>query len=185
MPLPETITEVFELARQTGETDESQFYGPYNVLLNHFFPHEERYVVVPQYKRPTQLRSVDFTTIFLVRHKTHPVFFVEVKSSSSLHHISSRQEADIQMRERFTRLFEDVVIGTLYGASAMGTKICIYKLDRTSRRLTPPIIIPSNPELVNDTAPMDRWNIDLLTPEGEEQFREAVQHIKKMSTQLR
>ncbi|KAG0125800.1 hypothetical protein HOY82DRAFT_130138 [Tuber indicum] len=183
MPLPETITEMFELAKQTGETDESQYYGPYNVLLSYFFPHEERYMVVPQYKRPTQLRSVDFTTVFIVRHKTHPVFFIEVKSSSGLRHISTRQEADIQMRERFTHLFEDVAIGTLYGASAMGTKICIYKLDRTSRRLTP-TIIPGDPELVTDTAPMNRWSIDLLTPEGEKQFRETVQHVKKMSTQL-
>jgi len=183
MPLPETINEVFELAKQLGETDESQYYGPYNVLLNYFFPYEEKYVVVPQYKRPAQLRSVDFTTIFLVRHKAHPVFFVVVKSSSGLRNLSSRKEADLQMRERFDTLFEDVVIGTLYGVSTMGTKICIYKLDRTSRRLTP-TIIPSHPELVTDTVPINRWNIDILTPEGEEQFREIVQRVKKTSTEL-
>jgi len=181
--LPETITEVFELARQPGETDESQYYGPYNVLLNYFFPHEERYVVVPQYKRPIELRSVDFTTIFLVKHKAHPVFFVEVKSSSGLRLLSNRKDAHLEMRERFMHLFEDIAIGTLYGASAMGTKICIYKLEMMSRRLTR-TIIPSDPELVTDTVPMNRWNIDLLTSEGEEQFREIVQRVKKMSTEL-
>jgi len=140
-------------------------------------------MVVPQYKRPEQLKSVDFTTIFLVRHNAHPVFFIEVKSSSGLHGVSSRKNADLQMRERFDNLFEDVAIGTLYGASAMGTKICIYELDRTSRRLTP-TLIPSDPELVTDTAPANRWDIDLLTPEGEEQFREIVQRVKKLSTEL-
>ncbi|KAG0641235.1 hypothetical protein HOY80DRAFT_919342 [Tuber brumale] len=89
MPLPETITEVFELVRQMGETDESQFYGPFNILPNHVFWHDKRYMVVLQYKRPTQLRLVNFTTIFLVRYKTHPVFFVKVKFGSGLHHISS------------------------------------------------------------------------------------------------
>jgi len=163
MPLPETVCGVFELAKETRETDESQFYGPYNVLLNYLSPHEERHAVVPQYKRLTQSRSVDFTTIFFVRHKMHPVFFVEDKSSGALCHISSRQEADLQMRGMFTHLFEDVVIGTLYGASAMRTKIRIYKPDRISRRLTP-TIIPSDPELVTNTAPIARWNIDLLTP---------------------
>jgi len=123
MPLPETVCGVFELAKETRETDESQFYGPYNVLLNYLSPHEERHAVVPQYKRLTQSRSVDFTTIFFVRHKMHPVFFVEDKSSGALCHISSRQEADLQMRGMFTHLFEDVVIGTLYGASAMRTTV--------------------------------------------------------------
>ena len=61
----------------------------------------------------------------------------------------------------------------------MVTRICIYTLDRMSRRLIP-TIIPSDSELVTDTAPINRWNLDLLTPEGEKQFREIVQHIKKI-----
>ena len=69
-------------------------------------------MVVPQYKRPAELRSVDFTTIFLVEHKGHPVFFVEMKSSSELRLMSSQKEAHLQMGERLIRLFEDVAIGT-------------------------------------------------------------------------
>ncbi|RPA96093.1 hypothetical protein L873DRAFT_1616262, partial [Choiromyces venosus 120613-1] len=158
--------------------DESKFYGPYNVLLNYLFPFEEEYVVVPQYKRSAELKSVDFTTIFLVRHKHHPVFVVVVKSSGSLRHISSRQEADLQMRERLVPLFEDVEIETLYGASAMGTKLCLYTLDMASRWLKP-YVIDSNPEFLTDTAPADRWNVDIMTPEGEERLREVVRHIKE------
>ncbi|KAF8453499.1 hypothetical protein BGX38DRAFT_1177290 [Terfezia claveryi] len=101
MPWPDTILEVFDLVRQDGETDESMYYGPYNVLLAYLFPFEEKYVVVPQYKRPAHMKLLDFTTIFLVRCNQHPVFFVEVKSSGSLRHISSREEADLQMRILF------------------------------------------------------------------------------------
>ena len=122
-------------------------------------------------------------TIFLVEHKGHPVFFVEMKSCSELRLMSSQKEAHLQMRERLISLFEDVAIGTLYGASAMRTKICIYKLDKMSRLLTP-TMIPSDPNRATDTVPMDWWNIDLLTPEGEEQFREIMQRVKKMSTEL-
>ncbi|PWW77763.1 hypothetical protein C7212DRAFT_178104 [Tuber magnatum] len=180
MPLPNIISRVFELAAQDGERDESKFYGLYNVLLTYLFSFEEEYIVVPQYKRPTQLTSVDFTTIFLVRYKHHPVFFVEVKSSGSLHHISSRREADLQMRERFERLFEDVEIETLYGVSTMGTKICIYQLDRASRRLDLDAI-EGDARFVTDTAPAHRWNVDIMTPEGEEKLQEVVRDIKAMS----
>ncbi|RPA96080.1 hypothetical protein L873DRAFT_1262723 [Choiromyces venosus 120613-1] len=183
MPLPDTISKVFELARQDGKGDESSFYGPYNVLLNYLFPFEEEYVVVPQYKRHAELKSVHFMTIFLVKHKHHPVFFVEVKYSATLCYISGRKEADLEMRERFGRLFEDVEIETLYGASAMGTKLCLYTLDMASRRLEPNAI-PRNPEFGNDTAPADRWNVDIMTPEGEERLREVVRDIKEMLGQL-
>ncbi|KAF8430026.1 hypothetical protein EV426DRAFT_1357 [Tirmania nivea] len=183
MPLPDTISEVFDLARQDGERDESMFYGPYNVLLNYLFPFEEKYVVVPQYKRPAQIKSVDFTTIFLVRRNQHPVFFVEVKSSGSLHHISSREEADLQMRERFKKLFDDVQIKILYGVSAMGTKLCIYSLNKETRRLLPNVI-PSDPEIVTDTAPIDRWDVDIMTPEGEGRLRQVVDHVRTMCVEL-
>ena len=40
---------------------------------------DERYMIAPQYKRPGQSKSIDFTMIFIVSHNEHPVFFVEVK----------------------------------------------------------------------------------------------------------
>ncbi|KAG0138275.1 hypothetical protein HOY82DRAFT_596506 [Tuber indicum] len=168
MPLPKTIRTVFGLAQQDGETDESQFYGPYNALLSFLFPHKEMYMVVPPYKCPAQLGSVDLVTMFIVRHNQHAVFFLKVKSSGSLNDISSRKEADLQMREQFEHLFEDVKIETLYGRSG---------------RLSP-TVIPTSGEFVTDTAPIDRWSVDILTPAGEEQLRQVAQHIKEMLSQL-
>ncbi|RPB28992.1 hypothetical protein L211DRAFT_252024 [Terfezia boudieri ATCC MYA-4762] len=129
------------------------------------------------------MKSVDFTTIFLVRRNRHPVFFVKVKSSGSLRHISSREEADLQMRERFKNIFDDVQIEILYVVSAMGTKLCIYSLNKESRRLLPKII-PSDPEIVTDTAPIDRWDVDIMTLEGEERLRQVVYHVRTMCTEL-
>ncbi|KAF8446711.1 hypothetical protein BGX38DRAFT_1270875 [Terfezia claveryi] len=59
-------------------------------------------------------------------HKEHPVFFVEIKASNHIRHMSTRKDADLQMRERFEELFDDVKVETLYGISALGTKLCIY-----------------------------------------------------------
>ncbi|KAF8423104.1 hypothetical protein EV426DRAFT_603864, partial [Tirmania nivea] len=55
MPWDRYILQQFQSALPRGEPDESQYYGPYNTLLNYLFPKEESYMVVPQYKRPTQL----------------------------------------------------------------------------------------------------------------------------------
>ena len=106
---------IFELATLEGGKDESEWCGPYNSLLNHVFPVEEDYVVVPQYQRPEQLKSVNFTTIFIVRRERHPVLFLKVKAASHIRNISSREAADQQMRNRFKAMFDDVKIARLYG----------------------------------------------------------------------
>ena len=42
----------------------------------------------------------------------------------------------------------------------------------------------SNPKLVTDTAPKERWNLDILEPQGEARLREVVDHIKAMVADL-
>ncbi|KAF8424329.1 hypothetical protein EV426DRAFT_533220, partial [Tirmania nivea] len=66
------------------------------------------FVVIPQYKRPARPESVDLITNFIVTYKQHPVFFLEIKASERLRHIGTRKAADLQMRERFEKLFDDV-----------------------------------------------------------------------------
>ena len=87
------------------------------------------------------------------------------------------------MRERFKNLFDNVVIGILYGVSGIGTKICIYEW--TKETGLSPAPIPEDPIRLKDTAPVNRWNHDIMTPEGEQRFREVVAHIKTMCAQLR
>ena len=72
----------FSIAIPQGNSDESRFYGPYRGLLTDLFPKREYSMVVPLYKRPEQSKSVDFTTIFIVRHDEHPVFFIQIKHSA-------------------------------------------------------------------------------------------------------
>ncbi|KAF8515596.1 hypothetical protein BDD12DRAFT_811098 [Trichophaea hybrida] len=184
MPWDEYTLEQFESALPRGEYDESEYYGPYNSLLNDLFPKQEHYMVVPQYKRPEQSKSVDFTTVFLVRHQKHPVFFVEIKPAGHIHNVSPRASADKQMRERFEDLGDRVEIPILYGVSAIGNKLCFYKYTKATGDLEPELI-PSNARRVIDTAPINRWDVDILTPQGEQRLLEVVGHVKGMCAQMR
>lgn len=166
-----------------GEYDGSEYYGPYNGLLNDLFPKQEHYMVVPQYKRPAQLTSVDFTTIFLVQQQKHPVFFIEIKPAGHIHNVAPRASADKQMRERFEDLGDRVKIPILYGVSAIGTKLCFYKYTKETGDLEPELILGSARRVI-DTAPINRWDVDILTPQGEQRLREVVGHVKGMCTQM-
>ena len=179
MPWDEYTLAQFESALPQGEYDESEYYGPYNGLLNDLFPKNEHYMVVPQYKRPAHLTSVDFTTIFLVRRHNHPVFFLEIKPAGHIHHAHPRALADKQMRERFEDLGDHVEIPILYGVSAIGTKLCFYKYTKETGDLEPELI-PSSTSRVIDTAPIDRWDVDVLMPHGERLLRTIVDHVKGM-----
>ncbi|KAF8424319.1 hypothetical protein EV426DRAFT_509185, partial [Tirmania nivea] len=85
--------------------DESEWYGPFNALLNHVFPMDEDYVLVPQYKGQEHLKSVDFTTIFVVRRAKHPVLFVKINATGHIHKASQRAAADQQMQDQYFNLF--------------------------------------------------------------------------------
>ncbi|KAF8457389.1 hypothetical protein BGX38DRAFT_1086096, partial [Terfezia claveryi] len=65
------------------------------------------------------------------------LFFSEVKPSGHIHHNSSLEAADLQMRERFRILFDDVEITLLYGVSARGTRLCVYTWNKGTRPITP------------------------------------------------
>ncbi|KAI5809603.1 hypothetical protein DFH27DRAFT_459155, partial [Peziza echinospora] len=74
-------------------------------------------------------------------------------------------------------LFDSVKIDVLYGLSAIGTKLCFYTWTRETGGAEP-IAIRMDQEVLIDTAPESRWNLDLLTTEGEEQLRLVIAYIK-------
>jgi len=154
-----------------------------NTLLWHLFP-PQQYEVAPQYKGQLYLGSVDFTTLFIVRSTRpfakHPVFFVEIKIGE----LSSRGAADRQMRERFERLAEGLIIPKLFGLSLIGSRFAVYEYDRASQELTPPEIT-RNSRILNDTAPESRWAHDFLDAGvGEAKFLEVVQSVKTLCDAL-
>jgi hypothetical protein len=80
-------------------TEESDFYGPFTSLLVELFPSSEYYQVSPKFNRVGG--SFDFTIQFIVLCRRVPVFFVEVKTFHSLKSLSTWDDADDQIRQRF------------------------------------------------------------------------------------
>lgn len=67
-------------------------------------------------------------------------------------------------------------IPMLYGPSAFGTQFCVYEYTPEGRSLLS--------DLVTNTAPRDRWNLDISELEGEARLKEVVGHIRQMVAKL-
>lgn len=173
-----TIQEQFELVDRFS-TDETEYYGPYNTLLNDLFPHSEQFQVVPHYKGPVAPRSVDFTTMYTVRKRKCPVIFIEIKPFVHLGGISTREKADQQMCDRFTSI---IGRNELYGISTMGSRFSVYAYTRETNILPPSIA--RDPMFVTDVAPAGQWNYDLLEENGELKMKALVASIKEMCAEI-
>ena len=181
MPWAPSILKQFEIA-DPYSTDLTEYCGPYNSLFVDLFPHTEGFQAVPDYKAPTTLGSTDFTTRFIIRYKKFmtPVFFVDIKPVFHLDDISTRAKADEQMREQFESIVgQNLVIPTLYGISAMGTRFSVYQYDKETSTVSPPSI-PHDSKHLTDVAPVNRWNLDLLEKTGEEKFKEIAAEVRSM-----
>jgi hypothetical protein len=181
MTWSEGTTEQFSLVNRFT-TDESDFYGPYNTLLVEFFPASEHYQVSPQFKRIAG--SMDFSVLYIVSKRKIPVFFVEIKTFLALDDMSSRTEADDQMRKRFAQFASGTILTPrLFGLSAMGTQFSVYEMTTATNQLLPGRIVPE-PLFITDTAPRAWWNYDLLTATGEAKIRDLVADVKQMAADL-
>ncbi|KAF7966874.1 hypothetical protein HWV62_36689, partial [Athelia sp. TMB] len=184
MSWPAYVSETFEAipGGVNGPTDESLFFGPYNTLLTYLFPPTDHYMISPQFKRPPEGWSIDFTTVFIVQKAFRPVFFLAIKSPGDYTHRSSRAAADTQMRAQFFDLADVVELPVIHGVSALGTRLCFYSYRFDNSTLTPPRIPPDS-ELMNDVAPAARWNVDILSEEGVARMTEAADDVKTMVAQ--
>ena len=183
MPWSDAIIEQFELIDRFTK-DETEYYGPYNTLLNHLFPHEEHFRVVPQFKGSMIPGSIDFSSTLIVRKRMCPVFFIVIKPFTHLDTLSTRGKADTQMRDMFFALVNrHLVIPKLYGVSAMGTRLAVYEYSKKTNCLTPRAIA-RDPKYITDVAPADRWTHELLEPAGEAKMKELVALIKAMCANI-
>jgi len=85
------------------------------------------------------------------------------------------------MRQRFAELLDEPIIPVLYGISAMGPVLSVYKYDATGLSPAP---IPRDVRFVNDVAPRERWNYCVLEEAGEQCIRTLVHEVKNMCAQV-
>ncbi|RPD81879.1 hypothetical protein L226DRAFT_528110 [Lentinus tigrinus ALCF2SS1-7] len=61
--------------------------------------------------------------------------------------------------------------------------MAFYKLTRDSRRLEPRHVTPDQ-EVVTAMAPRQWWAYDILEEEGAKKFRDVVEEVKEMCSQI-
>jgi hypothetical protein len=154
-------------------TDENDFLGPYNSLLLDLFPSAEHYQVAPQFRRIAN--SSGLAMLFIVMKRRVPVLFIEIKTF-----MGSRASADQEMRERICEFASGILPSKLIGISAMGTRFAVYEYTPEDREIIPLRIAP-HPDIMNNTAPKERWKYELLEADGEAKFKAIVAEIKTMS----
>lgn len=179
---PARILALFEAA-DWASADESELYGPYNALLDFCFPWEEDWNVAPHLRQPRRSDTLDDSAmIFLVALQKVPVFFLDVKPASHLHHAANRAAADEQMRDTFRALYSQAHIPSLHGFSELGSSLSHYKLETETGELTPHQIARS-PQCIVDTAPAAAWSLDILHDKGSMVFQGIVNQVKSIARQ--
>ncbi|KAH9012883.1 hypothetical protein EDB84DRAFT_1534531 [Lactarius hengduanensis] len=163
---------------------EDDYYAPYNKLLNSLFPPDSDYTVAPRsYTVLNSHKSVDFNIGFEVLLEDKPVLFLEIEEPRRIALMSAREEVDDQMRKRMRDLAPACPLEILNGVSAFGTRLSFYTYDKQTRVIIP-ARISLHPHMETDTAPLDRWDYNLLEDEGAERFQNLVSEIKRKCDQL-
>ena len=180
-PWPQWMANSFQSACQPQfANDESAYYGPYTRLLYHLFGLDGPFEIIPQYHIPETPRDAsDVVAMFTVELQKHPVLFIEVKPPSYFRLDSKRKQADDQMRDRFRDLRSQLITPRLPGISAFGTRLAFYEYTADTNALTPRAIAPSS-DFLNDVAPAERWNYDVLEAAGIDKMRETARDVRAM-----
>ena len=83
MSCPHSVLIQFDVINP-DTTVETEWYAPYNTLLQHVFKYEDGFSVVPQYSLFESWECINFTMIYIVERKQHPVFVLEIKPHPKL-----------------------------------------------------------------------------------------------------
>jgi hypothetical protein len=176
---PQFIIDSFQ--RVPANAEENEYYGPWNSVLNYCFRIEEGYEITPQKVvggiSSREKDSIDFVVSYTITKNTATIFFVEVKPQKSLPGLYLRQEADDQVRKRFTQLYNSSP-SVMHGVSAFGSHCSFYLFDKGTGKITPARAAQPSPDFVVDVAPLVLWNHDILQEEGYERFLEIVASAK-------
>jgi hypothetical protein len=163
------------------ETIANKFYGFYGSILNECFP-STHFTITPQYatvEAPAGGSRFAITYVIEPLDLDSPIFFVEIKPPTHLPSMFARKDAENQVRTRFAQLAHLVQIPKLYGVSAMGRQLSYYTYERASGAVEPTALAESA-SFIMDTAPIGRWNTNIMQEEGRAKFLAVVEEIKQM-----
>jgi hypothetical protein len=175
---PRLLDQLVRIPHNT--TIENKYYGVFNKILNKVCFTDDSFTVEPQYPLPAHnMPAIDF----VVEVNDLPIFFLEINLPLHLDYISSRVDADAQMRARFCALYEVTPTPRLHGLSVMGQRLAFYCMDKATGRIKPNYVAPSTDRII-DTIPAERWDTDITTEEGYQRFMAVINDVKEMAAAL-
>ena len=185
--LPQHILDHF--ARIPHNTPiKNHYYGVFNRIFTELCFTEDLFIVEPQYPIPRadEHPPLDFIIDYVVEVNDLPVLFLDIKSPLHIDPISTRVDADKQIRAKFLALYDVTPTPRLHGISAMGQKLsfyCLEKLEATTGRIIPTYVAPST-DYITDTVPAERWDTDITTEDGYQRFMAVINDVKEMAAAL-
>ena len=170
------------------ENIENKFYPLYDDILNECFP-RDRFSICPQYATPMAqsggVGAINFTITYVIEALDLDtlVFILEIKPPTHLPVLSARKDADNQIRKRFGEISHLIRIPKLYAISAIGRHLAYYTYENATGLVEPPRIDDSV-SVVRDTAPIERWNSNVMGDEGYAKFIWMAEEIRTMTANL-
>lgn len=100
-----------------------------------------------------------------------------MKWDSDVDNAMSRHRADNQVRDQYDIMLEDCPLPRLWGISAFGTSMRVYRGERETFSLDPQAVPHSGWEDFTPTHLEGEWNTDILSQQGFGKMKEAVNDI--------
>jgi hypothetical protein len=87
------------------------------------------------------------------------------------------------MRNRFSSFYDVVPTSKLHGISVMGQRLAFYSMEKATGHIIPERVHPAE-NYVADIVPVNRWELDITTEVGHQQFMAVVDDVKSMVAAL-
>ncbi|KAF9166740.1 hypothetical protein BGX21_000272 [Mortierella sp. AD011] len=126
------------------------------MILNQVFPAQDRYMVSRQ-AHPNGREAIDYLIEYLVMIDRRVIMVVDVRHENVLQFEHARVDADLQVRDRFRSMQNDIMLSETVGISTFGRFCRVYSYNRATQQIT-----TNGGNDLNQT----HWNIDLNTQQG-------------------
>ncbi|KAG2114973.1 hypothetical protein BD769DRAFT_1488425 [Suillus cothurnatus] len=173
--LPQKVLDNF--ARIPADTTNANDYnGAYNSLVYYaFFPTlSEPRLICPFCPLNEDDPATERATFVAFTKKRQPLFVLQVHPPGYINLLSTRIAADKKMRKILRSLFPETAMPKLHGVSAMGQKLAFYYMDTINGCILPENVPTAGDGEEVDTVPANRWEFDITTEAGHQQFMRAV-----------
>ncbi|KAF9043567.1 hypothetical protein BDZ89DRAFT_1155968 [Hymenopellis radicata] len=168
-------------AEREGSQHESRYYAPYNKLLNWMFPSWD-YSVVPHAVTGIHSENIIYSIALFVMSRGKLVMLLDMKDDGWIARGSTRDRAEVQIRHLFYDNFNSCSLPILYGISALGTTLRVYKGNPATYEIQPPgrwLALPGTvlpPHFLEN-----QWSVELLSQEGFDEMKKIAAYILSAS----